>query len=50
LWKNPEVVEGAILPYLYDFYYDREIDIAPNAEEVAMEITTDQGKKIPKES
>jgi hypothetical protein len=24
--KVPEVVEGAILPYLYDFYLEREIE------------------------
>jgi hypothetical protein len=24
--KVPEVVEGAILPYLYDFYFEREVE------------------------
>jgi hypothetical protein len=25
--KIPEVAEGAILPYLYDFHYEREVKI-----------------------
>jgi hypothetical protein len=43
--KIPEVAKGAILPYLYDFYYEREMEVVPNAEEVAMEDTSGQGEK-----
>jgi hypothetical protein len=43
--KIPEVAKGAILPYLYDFYYEREMEVVPNAEEVAMEVTSGQGEK-----
>jgi hypothetical protein len=33
--KVPSIAEGVILPYLFDFYYEREVEMIPtNTEQI----------------
>jgi hypothetical protein len=36
--KIPEVAEGAILPYLYDFNFEREVECSATAKESSLKI------------
>jgi hypothetical protein len=36
--KVPEVVEGAIIPFLYDFFYERELECAQPQERESIRI------------
>jgi hypothetical protein len=41
--KVPEVVEGAILPFLYDFYFEREMEWGVPTEKVAIKVGSGRG-------
>jgi hypothetical protein len=45
--KVPEVVEGAILPYLYDLYYEREVVMEHNQPKIPIVIPQEKGGEQP---
>jgi hypothetical protein len=40
--KVPASAEGAILPYLYDFFYEREVILEEKKEEMASMVKVDK--------
>jgi hypothetical protein len=45
--KIPAVAEGAIIPFLYDFLYEREVIVVDNAHAIPILITADKGLDAP---
>jgi hypothetical protein len=41
--KIPEVVEGAILPYLYDFNFEREMEMGASPKGIEIKVVSDKG-------
>jgi hypothetical protein len=44
--KVPEIAEGAILPYLYDFHFEREVEMGNPPIEIPITIPEKKKEKI----
>jgi hypothetical protein len=45
--KIPDVVEGVIIPFLYDFLYKREVVLGDNTPTIPVSISVDKGQESP---
>jgi hypothetical protein len=46
--KVPEIVEGTILPYLYDFHYERDVEMGKTTPAITIQVPNTKEDECPK--